>query len=52
LISVSGDEREWTPATRNRYPDDFTLVFRKAVENQVLTVNPAALVKARPEHNE
>jgi len=46
------DEREWTPATRNRYRDAFSLVFRKAVENHVLTVNPATLVKAKPEHNE
>jgi len=46
------EDREWTPATRNRYRDAFSLVFRKAVENQVLTVNPAALVKAKPEHNE
>jgi integrase len=46
------EEREWTPATRNRYRDAFSLVFRKAVENHVLTVNPAALVKAKPEHNE
>jgi integrase len=47
-----GEEREWTPATRNRYRDAFSLVFRKAVENHVLTVNPATLVKAKPEHNE
>lgn len=46
------DEREWTPATRNRYRDAFSLVFRKAVENHLLTVNPATLVKAKPEHNE
>src|ERR1035438_520058 len=45
-------EREWTPATRNRYRDTFSLVFRKAVENHLLTVNPAMLVKAKPEHNE
>ena len=46
------EEREWTPATRNRYRDAFSLVFRKAVENHVLTGNPATLVKAKPEHNE
>ena len=46
------EEREWTPATRNRYRDAFSLVFRKAVENHALTVNPATLVKAKPEHNE
>lgn len=51
LLEQSG-EREWTPATRNRYRDAFSLVFRKAVENHVLTVNPATLVKAKPEHNE
>jgi len=47
-----GEEREWTPATRNRYRDAFSLVFRKAVENHALTANPATLVKAKPEHNE
>lgn len=47
-----GEEREWTPATRNRYRDAFSLVFRKAVENHMLMVNPATLVKAKPEHNE
>jgi len=46
------EERGWTPATRNRYRDAFSLVFRKAVENHLLTVNPATLVKAKPEHNE
>ena len=46
------EERKWTPATRNRYRDAFSLVFRKAVENHVLSVNPATLVKAKPEHNE
>jgi integrase len=46
------EEREWTSATRNRYRDAFSLVFRKAVENHVLTVNPATLVKAKLEHNE
>ena len=46
------DEREWTPATRNRYRDAFSLFFRKAVENHVLTANPATLVKVKPEHNE
>ena len=46
------EEREWTPATRNRYRDAFSLVFRKAVENHLLAANPASLVKAKPEHNE
>ena len=50
--SSSFDKRGWTPATRNRYRDAFSLVFRKALENHVLTVNPATLVKAKPEHNE
>jgi integrase len=51
LLEQSG-ERRWAPATRNRYRDAFSLVFRKAVENHALTVNPATLVKAKPEHNE
>jgi site-specific recombinase XerD len=51
-LLAQSDERGWTPATRNRYRDAFSLVFRKAVDNHVLTVNPATLVKAKPEHNE
>jgi integrase len=47
-----GEKRGWTPATRNRYRDAFSLVFRKAIENHLLLVNPAVLVKAKPEHNE
>jgi integrase len=46
------DEREWSPATRNRYQAAFSLVFRVALDNEKLTVNPAARIKRKAEHND
>jgi len=46
------DERKWSPATRNRYQAAFSLVFRVAVDNEKLTVNPAARIKRKAEHND
>lgn len=46
------DEREWSPATRNRYQAAFSLVFRVAVDNEKLSLNPAARIKRKPEHND
>jgi integrase len=46
------DEREWSPATRNRYQAAFSLVFRVAVDNEKLTVNPASRIKRKAEHND
>jgi integrase len=46
------DEREWSPATRNRYQAAFSLVFRVAVDNDRLTVNPAARIKRKHENND
>jgi integrase len=45
------DERKWSPATRNRYQAAFSLVFRVAVDNEKLTVNPAARIKRKTEGN-
>jgi integrase len=47
-----GEERDWSPATRNRYHAAFSLVFRLAVENGKLTHNPAAQIKRKPEFND
>lgn len=46
------DEREWSPATRNRYQAAFSLTFRVAVDNDKLTVNPASKIKRKAEHND
>jgi integrase len=47
-----GEERDWSPATRNRYHAAFSLVFRVAVENGKLSHNPAARLKRKPENND
>lgn len=46
------DEREWAPATRNRYQAAFSLVFRVGVDNEKITLNPAARIKRKAEHND
>ena len=46
------DERVWSPATRNRYQAAFSLVFRVAVDNEKLPVNPASRIKRKAEHND
>jgi integrase len=46
------DERGWSAATRNRYQAAFSLVFRVAVDNEKLTINPAARIKRKAEHND
>jgi integrase len=46
------EERDWSPATRNRYQAAFSLVFRVAVDNEKLTANPASRIKRRAEHND
>jgi integrase len=45
------EERNWSPATRNRYQAAFSLVFRVGMDNEKLTLNPAARIKRKPEHN-
>ena len=46
------DEREWSPATRNRYQAAFSLVFRVAVDNEKLAINPASRIKRKAENND
>jgi integrase len=46
------DEREWTPATRNRYQAALSLIFRVGVDNGKITSNPASRIKRKPEDNE
>jgi integrase len=46
------EERKWSAATRNRYQAAFSLVFRVAVDNEKLTINPASRIKRKAEHND
>jgi len=46
------ETREWKPATRNRYQATFSLVFRVAMDNEKITVNPASRIKRKAEHND
>jgi integrase len=46
------EKRDWSPATRNRYQAAFSLVFRVGVDNEKLTLNPAARIKRKAEHND
>jgi integrase len=46
------EEREWSPATRNRYQAAFSLVFRVGIENDKVTVNPASKIKRKAENND
>jgi site-specific recombinase XerD len=51
-LAEQTEERDWSPATRNRYQAAFSLVFRVAVDNEKLTVNPASRIKRKAEHND
>jgi integrase len=42
-------EREWSPATRNRYQAAFSLVFRLGTENGKVESNPASQIKRKKE---
>lgn len=46
------DEREWAPATRNRYQAAFSLIFRVGVDNKKIAFNPASRIKRKAEDNE
>jgi integrase len=45
------DEREWSPATRNRYQAAFSLVYSVAIDNGKVDSNPAAKIKRKAENN-
>jgi integrase len=46
------EERNWSPATRNRYQAAFSLVFRVGMDNEKITANPASRIKRKAEHND
>jgi len=45
------DEREWSPASYNRWQTSISFVFRVGVENEKIAFNPAARIKKRTENN-
>jgi len=45
------DEREWAPASFNRWQTSISLVFRVGVENEKIAFNPAAKIKKKTENN-
>lgn len=50
-LASEAEERDWTPATRNRWQAAFSLVFRVGMDNEKITANPAARIKRRAENN-
>ncbi len=44
-------DREWAPATRNRWQAAFSLAFRVAMDNERLDRNPAARIRRKSEDN-
>jgi integrase len=45
------DEREWAPASYNRWQSSLSLVFRVGIENEKIPINPASRIKRRTEEN-
>ncbi|HEY1647066.1 MAG TPA: site-specific integrase [Terracidiphilus sp.] len=45
------DEREWSAASYNRWQTSISLVFRVAVENEKIALNPASKIKKKTENN-
>ena len=45
------DNSKWAPATKNRYRALISLVYRQAMRNGKVKLNPARLVAARAENN-
>jgi integrase len=50
-LSKAAREREWAPASFNRYKAFVSLAYRLGIENDKVTVNPARLVRRRHENN-
>jgi integrase len=45
-------KRDWTVATTNRWQACFSLVFRVALDNQKLALNPASRIRRKAENNQ
>lgn len=51
VLSKLAVERAWEPASFNRYKAYLSLAYRLGVENGLVTINPARLVRQRHEDN-
>jgi integrase len=45
-------KRDWTVATMNRWQACFSLVFRVGIDNEKITINPAARIRRKAEDNQ
>jgi integrase len=45
-------KRDWTVATMNRWQACFSLVFRVAVDNEKIAINPASRIRRKAENNQ
>jgi hypothetical protein len=45
------DEREWSPASFNRWQTSISFVFRVGVENEKIAFDPASKIKKKTENN-
>jgi len=50
-LTRTAEERNWAPASVNRYRALISLIFRLGIENGKVKENPARLVKHRPVNN-
>lgn len=50
-LDEQADEREWKPASRNRYHSAFSLIFRVAIQNGKCEANPASGIPRKQEDN-
>lgn len=50
-LASEAKDRDWKPATRNRWQAAFSLIFRVGLDNEKITANPAARIKRKPENN-
>jgi integrase len=51
-LTAETKERKWKPASRNRYQAAFSLIFRVALDNQKVALNPAARIERLREDNQ
>jgi integrase len=51
-LSTEKEKRDWTDATTNRWQACFSLVFRVAVDNGKIALNPASRIRRKTEDNQ
>ena len=51
-LSTEKEKRGWTDTTMNRWQACFSLVFRVAVDNEKIAVNPASRIRRKTQNNQ